>query len=272
MGLMDGKVILVAGVANKNSIAWGIAERLHQEGAEIAFSYAEPRLERRVRPLAEQVGARFVEICDVTQDEDIDRLFDRFKAAHGRLDGMVHSVAFAPREDLRCQFTQITREGFHLALDISAYSLLALTRRAVPLMSEGSAVLTMTYYAAEKVIPSYGVMSLAKAALECSVRYLAYELGPRNIRVNAISAGPIKTLAARGINNFSIVHSYARETAPLRHDITIESVGDTALWLMSSLSSSVTGEVVHVDGGYNVLGLTVPDSLGGEEVCPDPII
>lgn len=270
MGLMDGKVVLVFGIANKNSIAWGIAQQLQAEGAEIAISYAHPRLERRVRPLAEELGSKFVEICDVTKDEDIDRVFKRFEETYDRLDGLVHSIAFAPREDLRCHFTQITRNGFHTALDISAYSLLALTRRAAPLMTEGGSVLTMTYYAAEKVIPSYGVMSLAKAALECSVRYLAYELGRKNIRVNAISAGPIKTLAARGINNFSIVHSYARDTAPLRRDITTEDVGNTALWMMSDLSCAMTGEIVYVDGGYNVLGLTVPDKLGGEQICPDP--
>ncbi len=261
MGLMDGKVVLIFGLANKNSIAWGIAQKLHAEGAEIAFSYAMPRLERRVFPLAEQIGAKFVEMCDVTKDEDIDRIFDRFKTRYGRLDGMVHSVAFAPREDMKCTFADISRAGFHLALDISAYSLIALTRRALPMLSEGSAILAMSYYAAEKVLPRYGVMAVAKSALECSVRYLASELGPQGIRVNAISAGPIKTLASGGIANFRMLHRYAREIAPLRRDIQTSDVGNTSLWLMSDLGSAVTGETIYVDGGYNILGLTVPDSL-----------
>jgi enoyl-[acyl-carrier protein] reductase I len=261
MGLMDGKVVLVFGVANKHSIAWGIAQKLHAEGAELAFSYAIPQLERRVRPLAEQVGATFVEMCDVTRDADIDQVFARFKAAYGRLDGLVHAVAFAAREDLEGRYIDTTREGFRTALDISAYSLVALARQVEPLMTEGGSILTMTYYGSEKVMPRYNVMAVAKAALECSVRYLAAELGPKNIRVNAISAGPIKTLAASGIPGFRVMLRYAREIAPLRRDMTPGDVGNAALWLMSDLGSAVTGETVYVDGGYHALGLTVPESL-----------
>ncbi len=261
MGLMDGKVVLVFGVANKNSIAWGIAQRLHAEGAELAFSYAIPQLERRVRPLAEEVGSQFVEMCDVTKDEDIDQVFARFKETYGRLDGLVHSVAFATREDLEGRFLDTSREGFRIALDISVYSLIVLSRQAAPLMTDGGAITTMTYYAAEKVMPRYNVMAVAKAALECATRYLAYELGPQNIRVNAISAGPIKTLAAAGIPGFRTMYRYSREIAPLRRDMTIEDIGNAALWLMSDMGSAVTGEVVYVDGGYHALGLTVPESI-----------
>jgi enoyl-[acyl-carrier protein] reductase I len=263
---MDGKVVLVFGVANKNSIAWGIAEKLHAEGAELAFSYAIPKLERRVRPLAEEVGAKFVEVCDVTKDEDIDRLFERFAEQYGRLDGLVHSIAFATRDDMLNPFIETSREGFKTALDISAYSLIALTRKAVPLMDEGGSVITLSYYAAEKVMPRYNVMAVAKAALECTVRYLAVDLGAQGVRVNAISAGPIRTLAAAGIPGFKTMYNYAAEIAPLRRDMTPEDVGNTALWLMSDLSSAVTGETVYVDGGYNVLGLTVPESVMPDEM------
>ena len=261
MALMDGKVVLIFGVANKNSIAWGIAQRLRDEGAELAFSYAIPQLERRVRPLAEEVGSKFVEMCDVSKDEDIDRLFARFKAVYGQLDGLVHAIAFAGREELEGRFIDTSREGFRNTLDISAYSLIALARQAAPLMPDGGSIITMTYYAAEKVMPRYNVMAVAKAALECVVRYLAYELGPQNIRVNAISAGPIKTLAAAGIPGVRTMIRYAREIAPLRRDMTTEDIGNTALWLMSDLGNAVTGETVYVDGGYHTLGLTVPESL-----------
>ena len=261
MGLMDGKVVLVFGVANKNSIAWGIAQKLHAEGAELAFSYAVPQLERRVRPLAEEVGAKFVEMCDVTKDEDIDNVFARFKETYPRLDGLVHAIAFAGREEMEGRFIDTSREGFRNTMDISVYSLIALARQAALQMTEGGSIITMTYYAAEKVMPRYNVMAVAKAALECAARYLAYELGPQQIRVNAISAGPIKTLAASGIPGFRTMLRYAREIAPLRRDMTAEDVGNAALWLMSELGSAVTGETVYVDGGYHALGLTVPESL-----------
>ncbi len=258
MGLMDGKVALIFGVANKRSIAWGIAQRLHAEGAELAFSYAGPVLERRVKPLAESVNSRLVEPCDVTKDDEIEALFQKVKETYGRIDALVHSIAFANREDLEGAFLNTTREGFRLALEISAYSLVALTRAAVPLMPNGGSIVAMTYYGAEKVLPRYNVMAVAKAALECSVRYLAAELGHRNIRVNAISAGPVKTLAAAGIPGFRKMLHYAERSAPLRRSITQDEIGKTALWLLSDLSSAVTGETVYVDAGYHILGLTEP--------------
>src|SRR5215213_2164046 len=196
MGLMDGKVVLVFGVANKNSIAWGITRRLHEEGATIALSYAGEMLEKRVFPLAQEIGCDFVEQCDVTNDEQLDRTFAKVKERFGRIDTLVHCVAFANRDDLGGRFVDVSRDGFRLALDISAYSLIAMAKRAEPLMTEGGSILSLTYYAAEKVMPKYHVMAVAKAALETITRYLANDLGPKGIRVNAISAGPIKTLAA----------------------------------------------------------------------------
>lgn len=261
MGVMDGKVVLVFGVANKNSIAWGIAQRLHAEGAEIAFSYATPKLERRVSKLAEQLGSTFVEPCDVTDDEQIRQIYATFDERYDRLDGVVHSVAYAPRDDMGGAFRDITRDGFHLTMDVSAYSLIPLTRYAVPLMTHGGSIMAMTYYAAEKVVPTYNVMAIAKAALECEVRYLAAELGPRQIRVNAVSAGPIKTLAATGIGNFKELLGVAREIAPLRRDMTPEDVGNAAVWLMSDMGVAVTGETIYVDGGYHSLGVTIPHSM-----------
>lgn len=261
MGLMDGKRVLVFGVANKHSIAWGIAQALHAEGAELAFSYAIPKLEHRVRPLAEQVGSSFVELCDVTKDEDIAQVFERYRAAHGRLDGVVHCIAYAPTEDLNGNFSDMSRSGFLQTLDISVYSLVALTRGAIPLMGDGGSILTMTSYAAEKVIPRYNAMAVAKSALECSVRYLGVELGPKNIRVNAISAGLIRTLAAQAMDEFHDLYRYSREVTPLGRNMTIEDVGGAALYLMSGLSSAVTGETLHMDGGFSALGIALPESL-----------
>ncbi len=258
MGLFDGKTALIFGVANKRSIAWGIAEALHREGCELAISYGAPVLEKRARPLAESVGARLIEECDVTDDAAIERLFNRVKETYGKIDALVHAVAFADRQDLEGQFVDTSREGFKMALDISAYSLVALTRAAVPLMAEGGSVLTLTYYGSVKVAPHYNVMGVAKAALEASVRYLASDLGPRGIRVNAISAGPIKTLAAAGISGFKKLLNYSERAAPLRTLVTPEDVGNTALWLLSDWSRAVTGQVVYVDAGWNIMGLTVP--------------
>ena len=269
MGLMDGKVVLVFGVANKSSIAWGIAQKLRAEGAEVAYSYGGPKLEHRVRSLVEPTGATFVEPCDVTQDDEIDRVFERFGATYGRIDGLVHSIAYGPAADLNGRFLDVSRDGFRLTLDVSAYSLIALTRAALPLMSRGASIVTMSSHAAEKVIPRYNVMAVAKAALECEVRYLAAELGPRGIRVNAISAGPIRTLASQAIDHFHILHRYFAEVTPLRRELTQQDVGDTAVWLLSDLASAVTGETLHMDGGYNVLGLTVPDSLAPPELRGD---
>ncbi len=264
MGLMDGKVALVFGVANKNSIAWGITRRLYEEGATIALSYAGEALEKRVMPLAQEVGCDFVEQCDVTNDDELDALFEKFAARYGRLDTLVHSVAFANREDLGGRFVDVSREGFKMALDISAYSLIAMAKRAEPLMTDGGCILSMSYYAAEKVMPKYHVMAVAKAALESITRYLANDLGPKGIRVNAISAGPIKTLAAAGVPGFRLMLKYSEKAAPLRRLVSQDDIGNTALWLASDLGSAITGEVVHVDAGYNILGLTATeDDLKG---------
>lgn len=258
MGLLDGKTALVFGVANARSIAWGISQALHREGCELAFSYGVPPLEKRVRPLAESVGAKLIEECDVTDDAAIELVFNRVKETYGTIDALVHAVAFADRDDLSGRFVDTSREGFKMALDVSAYSLVALTRAAEPLMPNGGSVLTMTYYGSVKVAPRYNVMGVAKAALESSVRYLASDLGPKGIRVNAISAGPIKTLAASGVAGFRKLLSYSEKASPLRTLVTTEDVGNTALWLLSDLSRAVTGEVVYVDAGWNIMGLTVP--------------
>lgn len=259
MGLMDGKVALIFGVANKNSIAWGITQRLHEEGATIALSYAGEVLQKRVMPLAQEIGCEFVEECDVTSDEQLDALFEKVRERYGRIDTLVHCVAFANRDDLGGRFVDVSRDGFKLALDISAYSLIAMAKRAEPLMAEGSSIMSLTYYAAEKVMPKYHVMAVAKAALETITRYLANDLGPKGIRVNAISAGPIKTLAAAGVPGFRLMLKYSEKAAPLRKLVSQEEVGNAALWLASDLSSAVTGEVLHVDAGYNILGLTATE-------------
>jgi enoyl-[acyl-carrier protein] reductase I len=258
MMLLEGKTALVFGVANDHSIAWGIAKAMHEHGARLAFSYAGEALERRVRPLAESVGASFVEPCDVGDDDAIQALFAQAGKALGKLDILVHAVAYAGRDELSRPFYETSRAGFHTAMDISAYSLTALARAALPLMPEGGSVVTLTYYGSEKVMPNYNVMGVAKAALEASVRYLASELGPKGIRVNAISAGPVRTLSAAGVSGFKNLYRAFTEIAPLRRPITIEDVGGTAVWLASDLARTVTGEVVFVDSGYNILGVTAP--------------
>lgn len=259
MGLMDGKVVLIFGVANKNSIAWGITKKLYDAGATIALSYAGEMLKKRVLPLAEEVGCDFVEECDVQSDAALDGIFDKVKARYGKIDTLVHSVAFAKSEDLGGRFVDVSRDGFHLALDISAYSLLAMAKRAEPLMPNGGSIMSLTYYAAEKVMPKYNAMAVAKAALESITQYLANDLGPNKIRVNAISAGPIKTLAAAGVPGFRLMLKYAEKTAPLRELVSQEDVGDLALFLASDMSRMITGEVIHVDAGYNILGLTATE-------------
>lgn len=258
MSLLAGKKALIFGLANKRSIAWGIAQAFHEQGAELGFSYAIPQLERRVRPLAEKLGVEFVERCDVSKDEEIDDLFQKAAAHFGAIDILIHAIAFAERKDLEGRFYDTSREGFAMAMDVSAYSLVALTRAAMPLMPDGGSILCLTYYGAEKVIPHYNVMGVAKAALEASTRYLAAELGPQGIRVNAISAGPIKTLSAAGIAGFRKMLRYVEERAPLRRNVDQSEVGQTALWLCSDWASGVTGEIVHVDAGYNILGMTEP--------------
>lgn len=253
MGLFTGKRGLIFGVANKNSIAWGIAQALHEEGAVLGFSYAGEILKKRVEPLATSVQSPFVEECDVTNDSAIDELFVKAGAELGSLDFLVHSIAFAPSEDLSGRFIQTSRAGFRTALDISCYSLIALANRARPLMPNGGSILTMTYYGAEKVTPNYNVMGVAKAALEATVRYLAWDLGQERIRVNAISAGPVKTLAAAGVAGFRKSLHYVGAMAPLGN-VTQENIGDAGRFLLSDWASSITGEVLYVDGGYNIMG------------------
>ncbi len=255
MGLLDGKKALVFGVANDHSIAWGIAKAFHDEGAIVGFSSVESLIERRVKPLADSIGSTFVEAADVTSDEQLASVMAKWGEAHGEIDILVHAVAYAKREDLDGQFVNTSRSGFATALDVSAYSLVAMCREARPFMHRGSSVITLSYYGAEKVVTNYNVMGVAKAALEASVRYLAADLGPEGIRVNAISAGPIRTLSAGGIAGFRKLYGPFDQIAPLRSHISIEDCGKTALYLGSDLSSAVTGEVVYVDGGFNVLGV-----------------
>jgi enoyl-[acyl-carrier protein] reductase I len=259
MGLLDGKKALIFGVANDHSIAWGIAKALHDEGATLGFSSVESLIEKRVRPLATSIGSTFVEPCDVQSDEQIAAVMGKWQKAYGEIDVLVHALAFAKREDLDGEFTATSRDGFALAMDVSAYSLVALVREARRLLHPGSSVLTLTYYGAEKVVSHYNVMGVAKAALEASVRYLAADLGPEGVRVNAISAGPVRTLAAAGIAGFKKMYGSFAEVAPLRSNITPEDVGKTAIWLASDLSSAVTGEVVYVDGGFNILGVPLAE-------------
>lgn len=255
MSLLDGRQALIFGMANDHSIAWGISQALHGQGAKMAFSYAAENLERRVRPLAESVGADFIEKCNVTSDEEIDALFTKAKEQLERIDILVHSIAFADREELGGAFYETSREGFKMALDISAYSLTALTRAALPLMEAGSSIMSMTYYGSEKVAPNYNVMGVAKAALEASTRYLAADLGPRGIRVNAISAGPMRTLSAAGVSGFKKLYRQFSDITPIRRNITQEDLGGAAVWLASDMSAAVTGEVIYVDGGFNILGV-----------------
>jgi enoyl-[acyl-carrier protein] reductase I len=262
MGLLDGKTAHIFGVANDHSIAWGIANALHQQGASVGFSSIESLLERHVRPLATSLGSTFVAPCDVRDDTQIRAVFDRWGTQVGRLDILVHALAFADRADLDGHFVDTSRDGFALALDVSAYSLVALAREARPHLAPGSSILTLTYYGAEKVVAHYNVMGVAKAALEASVRYLAADLGPEGVRVNAISAGPVRTVAAQGIPGFRQMYGGFRGLAPLRSNITIEDVAGAAVWLASDLSRQVTGETIHVDGGFNIVGVPNPDAAG----------
>jgi enoyl-[acyl-carrier protein] reductase I len=251
---LDGRVAVVFGVANKRSIAWSIAQGLHQAGARLAITYQNERLEQEAKDLILSLPGAQAYMCDVSRDEDIDRLFTHLKEKYGKLDVLVHSVAFAPAEELRGEFINTTREGFRMAHDISVYSLIAVSRAAAPLMTDGGSIMTMTYYGAEKVVPKYNVMAVAKAALECSVRYLASDLGPKKIRVNAISAGPLKTLAARGISGLGEMLKSHAERAPLRRNVEVKEVGDTGVFLASDASSGITGETIYVDCGYNIMG------------------
>jgi enoyl-[acyl-carrier protein] reductase I len=255
MGLLDGKRALVFGVANDHSIAWGIAKALRAEGATIALSSQAALIERRVAPLARQLDATFVEPCDVADDEEIAAVFEKYRREQGELDILVHALAFARREDLDGTFIDTSRDGFALAMDVSVYSLTALARAALPVLRPGASVLTLSYYGAQKVTAHYNVMGVAKAALEASVRYLAADLGPRGVRVNAISAGPIRTLAASGIAGFKDFYRESRDLSPLRRNVSIEDVGGAAVYLASDLAAAVTGEVLFVDAGFNVMGV-----------------
>lgn len=255
--LLAGKKIVVLGVSNKKSIAWGITEALHNAGAELAFTYLNEALEKRVRPLVESIGCQErLYQADVQSDEDVQRLADSLKDTWGTVDGVVHSIAFANKEDLSDRFCKTSRAGFQMALDVSAYSLIAVAGAFEPLMKDnGGSIITLSYLGAERVVPNYNVMGVAKAALEASVRYLAWDMGESNIRVNAISAGPIKTLAASGIPEFRKMLSSFAETAPLKRNVTQEEVGGTALYYMSDMSKAVTGETTYVDCGFNIMGM-----------------
>ncbi|HSR54277.1 MAG TPA: SDR family oxidoreductase [Acidobacteriota bacterium] len=258
-GLVEGKVGLVFGVAHKSSLAWAIAQSLHDSGMRLAITYQSERQERNARKLVDELeggGSVLLLPCDVTSDEQIDDVFSRVKDEMGRLDTLVHSVAFANREDLMGGFSETSRDGFLVSQEISAFSLVALARRAVPLFEEagGGSIITLTYLGGERVIRNYNMMGVSKASLEMCVRYLAAELGEKNIRVNAISAGPVKTLSARGVSGFTDILGFMQETAPLRRNIDGSEVGATALYLSSGLSSGMTGEVLHVDAGYHILG------------------
>jgi enoyl-[acyl-carrier protein] reductase I len=251
---LAGKTAVVFGLANKRSIAWGIAQKLHEAGATLAICYQNERMKLEAQGLIDELPGASGFQCDVSSDAEVESLFAAFKEKFGKVDVLVHAVAFAPPEDLRGSFTNTTREGFRIAMDVSVYSLIAVTRAAAPLMTEGGSVMTLSFYAAEKVVPNYNVMAVAKAGLECTVRYLAYDLGAKNIRVNAISAGPIKTLAARGVGALGEMMKAHSDRAPLHRNVDQLEVGGAALFLASDLSSAVTGETLYVDCGYNVMG------------------
>ena len=255
MGLMTGKKGVIFGVANDRSIAWGIARALHKEGAALAFTYLNEVFEKRVRPLAESLNSDLILRCDVSKDSEIEEVYTEIEQKWGTLDFVVHSVAYAGREELRQPFHQTSREGFRVALDISAYSLIGVARGALPLMTNGGSIITLTYLGSIRAMPNYNVMGVAKAALEATVRYLALELGEKAVRVNAISAGPIRTLAATGISNFSEIFGIMESRSPMHRSVTQEEVGKSALYLLSDLSSGVTGDIHFVDTGYNIVGL-----------------
>jgi enoyl-[acyl-carrier protein] reductase I len=259
-GLMEGKRGLIMGIANDRSLAWGIAKALHAQGAEMAFSYQGEALERRVRPLAAEVGSDFLIDCDVSDMAALDRAFDALQARWETIDFVVHAIGFSDKNELRGLYVDTSLDNFLLTMNISAYSFVAVTRRARAMMPNGGSLLTLSYYGAEKVIPHYNVMGVAKAALETSVKYLAMDLGPEKIRVNAISAGPIKTLAASGIGDFRYILKWNELNSPMRRNVTIEDVGGAGVYLLSDLASGVTGEIHHVDAGYNVIGMKAEDA------------
>ncbi len=259
-GLMEGKRGLIMGLANDKSLAWGIAQKLREHGAELAFSYQGEALAKRVKPLAEQLGSDFTFDCDVSDMAALDRAFDTLRQRWDTLDFVVHAIGFSDKSELRGKYVDTSLDNFLMTMNISAYSLVAVTKRAAAMMPDGGSILTLTYYGAEKVIPHYNVMGVAKAALETSVQYLANDLGPANIRVNAISAGPIKTLAASGIGDFRYILKWNELNSPLRRNVTIDDVGGAGLYFLSDLSSGVTGETHHVDAGYHVVGMKQEDA------------
>ncbi len=258
--LLKGKKILIAGVANDWSMAWAIAKHAAEQGAEIAMPYAMPALEKRVRPLAESIGAKFVQECNVQNDEQMDALFDAIESEWGHLDGVLHAIAFSDKSELEGRYADTSRENFKNTMDISAYSLVDMTRRAAKLMKKGGSILTLTYYGGEKSIPNYNVMGVAKSALDSSVRYLAADMGRDGIRVNAISAGPIMTLASSGVGGFKSILKLNAQITPLRRNMTLDDVSGAAVYLFSDLSSGVTGEIHHVDCGYSTTGM-IPNEL-----------
>ncbi|MBO9576779.1 MAG: enoyl-ACP reductase FabI [Sphingobium sp.] len=259
-GLMTGKRGLIMGLANDKSLAWGIAKALHAQGAEMAFSYQGDALLKRVQPLAEQLGSDLLIDCDVSDMDALDVAFDTLKARWPTIDFVVHAIGFSDKSQLRGRYYDTTLDNFLMTMNISAYSLVAVAKRAREMMPEGGSILTLTYYGAEKVIPHYNVMGVAKSALETSVKYLAVDLGRDNIRVNAISAGPIQTLAARGIGDFNYILKWNELNSPLKRTVTIEDVGGAGLYMLSDLSAGVTGEIHHVDAGYNVVGMKAEDA------------
>lgn len=259
---LKGKRGLIMGVANDRSIAWGIAKAASDAGAELAFTYQGEALEKRVKPLAESIGSKIMLPCDVTDDASVDAAFKAIEKEWGQIDFVVHAIAFSDKNELDGLYLNTTRANFTKTMDISVYSFTSVAQRAVPLMKEGGSLLTLTYYGAERVMPHYNVMGVAKAALEASVRYLAADLGEKNIRVNAISAGPIKTLAASGIGDFRFILRWNELNAPLKRNVTIEDVGRSGLFLLSDLGSGVTGEVMHVDAGYHTVGMLSVDNVG----------
>ncbi len=259
-GLMRGKRGLILGVANNRSIAWGVARACHEQGADLAFTYQGEALKRRVEPLAEEVDGLVVGHCDVTEPETLDAVFAAVEQAWGSLDFVLHAIAFSDKDELDGRYVDTSADNFSQTMLVSCYSFTAVAQRAEKLMTNGGSLLTLTYYGAEKWMPHYNVMGLAKAALECSVRYLAADLGQKNIRVNAISAGPLKTLAAAGIGDFRYILKWNEYNTPLRRNVTLEDVGKTGVYLMSDMASGVTGEIHHVDAGYHVVGMKHPDA------------
>jgi enoyl-[acyl-carrier protein] reductase I len=264
MGFLTGKRALIVGVATERSIAWGIAQAMHREGAELAFTYLNDRMKERVAPLAESLGASLVLPMDVTNDAEMDAAFESLKREWGHLDALIHAVAFAPREAITGSFVEnTTRESFRMAHDISSYSLTALAKRALPLMEgRNGSLLTLSYLGAVRSIPNYNVMGLAKASLEANVRFLAADLGPKGIRVNGISAGPIKTLSAAGIAGFRKMLAQVADVSPLRRNVTLENVGNTAAFLSSDLAGGITGEIIYVDGGFHTVGMSFAHEAG----------